>query len=276
MRPRWPPPRRRDVASWSLPLALLAVALPAQASAAPHAREAPGPSAVRGSFPPGPTYNCVTQKARSRSAPAPGPAGTATSEAASRRSAMRTARRGRLGDHRRSLHRRRRGARRVRPTRQHAVGDQHRSPRPLLVSEPEPELAPRVRRRRLPAEPADGPQRRLRLRPAPGKPRSVALGQRVDYRDLGPGEDDRSLNGIESPDGQPCYTCVYAGIWFIDGDRSPWGVAKGRRLRAGRFHADAAACDLPGPACHGRQLSRRPEADPGAPQRQHLPIGAGG
>jgi hypothetical protein len=30
------------------------------------------------------------------------------------------------------------------------------------------------------------------------------------------------LNGIESPDGQPCYTCVYAGIWFIDGDRSPW------------------------------------------------------
>lgn len=30
------------------------------------------------------------------------------------------------------------------------------------------------------------------------------------------------LNGIESPDGTPCYTCVYAGVWFIDGDRSPW------------------------------------------------------
>jgi len=30
------------------------------------------------------------------------------------------------------------------------------------------------------------------------------------------------LNGIESPDGQPCYTCVYAGIWFIDGWNSPW------------------------------------------------------
>jgi hypothetical protein len=30
------------------------------------------------------------------------------------------------------------------------------------------------------------------------------------------------LDGLESPDGQPCYTCVYAGIWMIDGVFSPW------------------------------------------------------
>ena len=30
------------------------------------------------------------------------------------------------------------------------------------------------------------------------------------------------LDGLESPDGQPCYTCVYAGIWMIDGVYSPW------------------------------------------------------
>lgn len=30
------------------------------------------------------------------------------------------------------------------------------------------------------------------------------------------------LNGLESPDGQPCYTCVYAGVWMIDGWNSPW------------------------------------------------------
>jgi hypothetical protein len=30
------------------------------------------------------------------------------------------------------------------------------------------------------------------------------------------------LNGLESADGQPCYTCLYAGIWMIDGVNSPW------------------------------------------------------
>lgn len=30
------------------------------------------------------------------------------------------------------------------------------------------------------------------------------------------------LDGLESPDGQPCYTCIYAGIWMIDGNFSPW------------------------------------------------------
>lgn len=37
-----------------------------------------------------------------------------------------------------------------------------------------------------------------------------------------PVKTSQPLNGIMPPDGQPCYTCVYAGVWMIDGWNSPW------------------------------------------------------
>ncbi len=39
---------------------------------------------------------------------------------------------------------------------------------------------------------------------------------------LVPVKTTQPLNGIESADGSPCYTCLYAGIWMIDGNNSPW------------------------------------------------------
>ena len=37
-----------------------------------------------------------------------------------------------------------------------------------------------------------------------------------------PVKTSQPLDGLESANGQPCYTCVYAGVWMIDGWNSPW------------------------------------------------------
>ncbi|MGI9019861.1 MAG: hypothetical protein ACR2G3_04045 [Solirubrobacterales bacterium] len=37
-----------------------------------------------------------------------------------------------------------------------------------------------------------------------------------------PVKTSQPLNGLEPAYGQPCYTCVYAGVWMIDGWNSPW------------------------------------------------------
>ena len=56
------------------------------------------------------------------------------------------------------------------------------------------------------------------------------------------------LNGLESADGQPCYTCVYAGIWMIDGVNSPWVWPRQGVQVIGNGAPSSPAVTYPGPS----------------------------
>lgn len=62
-----------------------------------------------------------------------------------------------------------------------------------------------------------------------------------------PVKTSQPLNGIESAEGQPCYTCVYAGIWFIDGWNSPWAWPREGVYVVGSGTTTAPLVTYPGP-----------------------------
>lgn len=59
------------------------------------------------------------------------------------------------------------------------------------------------------------------------------------------------LDGIEPPDPQPCYTCVYAGIWMIDGWNSPWVWPRQGVYVVGGGGSVPPAITYPGPSTTG-------------------------
>lgn len=63
-----------------------------------------------------------------------------------------------------------------------------------------------------------------------------------------PVKTSQPLDGSESPDGQPCYTCVYAGVWMIDGVNSPWVWPRQGVFVVGSGSPTSPAITYPGPS----------------------------
>lgn len=63
-----------------------------------------------------------------------------------------------------------------------------------------------------------------------------------------PVKTSQPLNGLEPADPQPCYTCVYAGVWMIDGWNSPWVWPKEGVYVVGSSTTSDPVVTYPGPA----------------------------